>query len=185
MKLIVKKKTNSPRGFTLIELIVVFSVIAILSTAGLAAFVSYSRQQTINTTTQEIKTAIFNARSRAGSQVSLCPAGQQFYGYLVVFCPKSDTCAACDSSVISGGYQLDIRCGNSSVTSDTLVQGTAKPYPSNITVTADSHNLLFNPITGTVNPQCDGLSLTSWNVSVSGYGKPAQTISVFNTGIIK
>src|SRR5258708_37050931 len=100
---------NASKGFTLIELIVVFSIMAILAVAGLAAFVDFSRQQTINTVAQDVKTMVFSARSRAASQVSLCPSGQTFNGYLILFCPKpaGDACATCN---ISSGYQLDVRC---------------------------------------------------------------------------
>ncbi len=178
MKFILKRKWHFLKGFTLIELIVVFSVIAILSTAGLAAFVTYSRKQTINTVTQEIKTTIFDARSRANSQVSLCSSGQKFNGYLVVFCPKNDACAACN---ISSGYQLDIRCDST----DSLVSGTAKPLPPNVTVTTDSHTLLFNSVTSSVSSPCDSPNSSSWNISVGGYSITPTPITVFNTGLIK
>lgn len=174
-----EKKIISKIGFTLIELIVVFSVMAILSTAGLAAFVSYSRQQTINTVTQEIKTMLFDARSRASSQVSLCATGQSFDGYLVIFCPKNDTCAPCSLGP-TPGYQLEKRCGGV----DTIA-GIEKPLPPNVTVVPDSHNILFGPVSGTVSPQCDGLAANHWNIAVSGYGKTQQTITVNDTGIIK
>lgn len=165
-------------GFTLIELIVVFSVMAILATAGLAAFVDFSRQQTINTVAQEIKTMVFDARSRASSQVSLCPSGQQFNGYLVLFCPTSGSCTSCASGA---DYQLDIRCNST----DTLVAGTAKKLPPKITITPESHTLLFSPITGTVSSPCDSPAASSWNINVSGFGKPAQTVSVYSSGIVK
>jgi len=169
----------TPAGFTLIELIVVFSVIAILSTAGLAAFVDYSRQQTINTVAQEIKTAIFDARSRASSQVSICSTGQKFNGYWIVFCPKnSDVCPSCS---VSNSYQMDIECNNSSI----LVNGTSKPLPPNITITTDSHSILFGPLSGNVVSPCDNINAASWNIAVGGYGKTPQTMTVFNTGLIK
>jgi hypothetical protein len=63
--------------------------------------------------------------------------------------------------------------------------GSAKTIPTNLAVTADSHNLLFSPLTGTVTPQCDGLSASSWNISVSGYSITPTPITVYSTGIIK
>ncbi|MDE2026449.1 MAG: prepilin-type N-terminal cleavage/methylation domain-containing protein [Patescibacteria group bacterium] len=178
MKFFFQDKKKLAKGFTLIELIVVFSVIAILSMAGLAAFVTYSRQQTINTVAQDIKTMIFNARSRASSQVSLCASGQKFGGYLVLFCPKTDACAACN---VSSGYQLDIRCDGA----DSLVAGTTKALPAYVSVGTTSHTLLFNPISGTVSSPCDSPTSSSWNVSVSGWGKTTPAIYVNANGIIK
>ncbi len=60
-------KFNSS-GFTLLELIVVFSVIAILSTIGIVSFVSYSQTQTVEEGSQDIVAAINLARSRSLSQ---------------------------------------------------------------------------------------------------------------------
>ena len=57
------------KGFTLIELMVVFSILAVLSTIGVAAFVSFSRTQTLNAAASDIKSMLNLAKSRAYSQV--------------------------------------------------------------------------------------------------------------------
>ncbi len=50
------------RGFTIIELLVVFTVIAILSGVGIASFVSYSRSQELNQTSNDIKLFVTQAK---------------------------------------------------------------------------------------------------------------------------
>lgn len=88
------------RGFTLIELIVVFTVIAILSVIGVAAFVSYGRVQTLETSASELKSTLFLAKSRAISQVNdICISKAQILdGYQV------------DLSTSTNSYQLKVRC---------------------------------------------------------------------------
>lgn len=60
-------------GFTLIELMVAFTVISILSTVGLAAFVNFSKSQSVKQAASDLTVAIESARSRAISQT--IPAG--------------------------------------------------------------------------------------------------------------
>lgn len=88
------------RGFTLIELIVVFTVIAILSVIGVAAFVSYGRVQALETAASELKSTLFLAKSRAISQVNdICISKAQILdGYEV------------DLSTLANSYQLKVRC---------------------------------------------------------------------------
>lgn len=82
------------KGFTLIELIIVFSVMVVLSSIGIASFVIYSHSQSIDTTIKDVRTALFTARSRALSQLrdSSCFSngftgqGYELKGYQVVMC---------------------------------------------------------------------------------------------------
>jgi prepilin-type N-terminal cleavage/methylation domain-containing protein len=64
-----RNKILNPKGFTLIELIIVFSVLSILAVAGLASFVKYSRVQTISNDSQNIVSAINLAKSKTISQI--------------------------------------------------------------------------------------------------------------------
>jgi prepilin-type N-terminal cleavage/methylation domain-containing protein len=57
------------KGFTLIELIVVFTVLAILSTIGTISLVSYSRAQTLNQATNDLVQTLDTAKSLSGSQL--------------------------------------------------------------------------------------------------------------------
>ncbi len=75
-------------GFTFIELIVVFSVIAILSSVGIASFVSYSRTQQLNSSSSELVTLINLAKSRSASQIKpnnigICSNNATLEGYEV------------------------------------------------------------------------------------------------------
>ncbi len=56
-------------GFTLLELIIVFSVISILSTIGIVSFVNYSRAQSLQTAAASLASTLNLAKSSASSQV--------------------------------------------------------------------------------------------------------------------
>src|ERR1035437_7326877 len=62
-------RKKSQQGFTLIELIVVFTVIAILSTIGTVSLVSYSRTQTLNQATSDLVQTLNTAKSLSASQL--------------------------------------------------------------------------------------------------------------------
>jgi prepilin-type N-terminal cleavage/methylation domain-containing protein len=80
------------QGFTLIELVVAFSIMAILSTIGVASFVSYSQSQVLQQTENDLATALNTAKSLSASQVTSysvnnnvnalkCNNGESFGGY--------------------------------------------------------------------------------------------------------
>ncbi len=66
---ILNSQFSIQKGFTLLEILVVFSVIAILSGVGFGSFVSYSRTQQLNQTANNVKLLIIEARSNAISTV--------------------------------------------------------------------------------------------------------------------
>jgi prepilin-type N-terminal cleavage/methylation domain-containing protein len=66
-----KLKTSNLKlqsGFTLIELIVVFTVIGILSTVGTVSLVNYSRSQVLNQSATDLVQALNTAKSLSSSQ---------------------------------------------------------------------------------------------------------------------
>jgi len=77
--------TNSSKGFTLLELIIVFTVIAILSSIGIASFVGYSRSQTVQTAAYDLQNTLSLAKSKAMSQVkpTVCASTAALLGYRV------------------------------------------------------------------------------------------------------
>ena len=57
------------KGFTLIEILVVFSVISILAAIGIASFASYSRAQEVNQAANNLKVLVGHAKFNALSAV--------------------------------------------------------------------------------------------------------------------
>ena len=155
--LIVKHKSS---GFTLIELIVVLSVAAVISLIGIASFVSYSQQQSINTAAADIANMFSLAKSRAASQVKPSSCSGALNGYRISI-----------PDIASKTYQLDAVCssGDSLILTNTL--------PSNISFgSANSTIFTFYVLTGgfTMN----GLDGT---IVLSGFGKD-KTITIDSLG---
>lgn len=176
------------KGFTLVELIVVFSIIAVISAMSFTAYVSFSRQQILLDTADNIKTMLYTARSQSISQANKpnqcnsgsscqCPTGQQFSGYQVVFCCPIGGGVKCPSNCISNDtaehYELQISCSGNTYLVDKA------DFPSkNITVNGSSsttRSVMFQPLSGLVTG--------AGNVVVNGYNQ-TKTISVSQTGVI-
>ncbi len=64
-------KFKVSRGFTLIELMVVLSIIAVLGTLGIAGFTAYNKVQILQTSANDLAATLNLARSRALSQVKI------------------------------------------------------------------------------------------------------------------
>jgi len=167
------------QGFTLIELIVVFSIMAILAVVGIASFVSYSRSQALTTTVADIKTILGSARSYTASQVSTqCPSGQ-FGGYQVRFCTTyvSNTKQVCGQCSVNTDYELDPIC-NGAVTFPSLQK---KQLPPNVRVYGNQcQSVLFNPISSSVT----GATTLTVEYNVPGYVK-SNTILISASGDIQ
>lgn len=152
------------KGFTLIELIVVFGTIAFISTIGIASYVNYSQSQSIQAATQDLVTTIQLAKSRANSQVkpplSYCQG--QLDGYSVVI------------SILNNQYSLGVVCGGNA------------PYPLSTTklpnnirfdqATTSVTKLFFAIITGAV--EGNGI------IAITGYSK-TKCITIDSVGIMK
>lgn len=112
------------RGFTLIELIVVFSVIAILSTIGVVSFVSYSRIQTLQQATNDFVNVLNTAKARSISQIkpSQCNSASTLNGYVVIV------------NVAANFYTLNVVCSG---------------ITSSLSTTALPVNVSFNSATST------------------------------------
>ncbi|KKP80461.1 MAG: hypothetical protein UR81_C0027G0009, partial [Candidatus Levybacteria bacterium GW2011_GWB1_35_5] len=63
------KKLFNPKGFTLIELIIVFTVLAILAVGGIAAFVAYSQTQALANDRENIISILNLAKANTTSQL--------------------------------------------------------------------------------------------------------------------
>lgn len=136
---------NLHRGFTLLELLIVFSIIAFLSTLGIISFISYNRYQQLNTVVAQFVTTLNIAKSRTASQVvkhefSAC-GSETIQGYKV--------------SVLAGGanginsYKLVLMCTNNmqydigdTTTLPTNIYFSNSPPPSS--------DILFHVLSGIV-----------------------------------
>ena len=164
-------KISSSLGFTLIEIIIVFTVLAILSVVGIASFTNYSRTQTLDNEAKNLGNAITVARSMALSQVkgsSVCSgntlSGYQIQVYIKTAPSKPNT------------YELSAVCSNNILT--LITQYKIAPNISiesiNVPPTAVP-NIIFSPIiTGGITPG---------DIVLSGYSKN-RTITIGADGRI-
>jgi prepilin-type N-terminal cleavage/methylation domain-containing protein len=170
-------------GFTLIELIVVFSIIALLSASGIAGFVTFSRSQTVTTTVQDVKNMLVAARSEAFAQVSsACPSGQIFNGTEVIFCHTLEfgSPVSCPQCLGNTDYEMDLLCGG---TASPLILLQKKKLPAATTITVNQvihqpfcPTFTFQPISGGV--------IDNGTITISAYGK-SQTVTVSRTGVVQ
>ncbi|MEK7450905.1 MAG: prepilin-type N-terminal cleavage/methylation domain-containing protein [Patescibacteria group bacterium] len=160
-------------GFTLIELVVAFSVIALLSTVGIASFVNYSRSQALTVSAKDLVNTLNLAKSRSLSQVlpSQC-SGQSLVGYEVRLCISTQSCA-------SGiNYELNVVCSGSIYSAIET-----KNLPVNInfdTVKTTTTSFIFPVLTGGVK-----MNGGDGTIVLSGYYGQEKIITVSNSGIIK
>lgn len=129
------------KGFTLIELIVAVTIMAMLSTFGIASFINYSRSQALNSATQDFVTALQSAKAATLSQVkpTSCATTGVFEGYQVTLSTSGGTSSYTSGPVCGGIYDT-----TSSKTTTLPANGNVSF--SNIT----SLVITFKPITGVV-----------------------------------
>lgn len=149
-------------GFTLIEMIVVFAVISILSTVAIAAFVNYNKSQVLQIAASNISATLGLAKSRALSQ------------------SKPAQCVS--PSQILNGYEVDLTFSDNSYTLYAVCGGNhysiQKNYlPQNVAFGASSQQTIFFPVivSGVVG---------SGTIYLTGYGS-TKTVVVDAIGGIK
>ncbi len=173
--------TNSlNRGFTFIELIIVFTITTILGTVGLASLASYNNSQQVVTVTSDLRNLFQIAQSRSASQVkpSQCTtdltdpsANSTLIGYEVDFCAggvlgKPAACQANDD------YEVNAQCSNGV----NYILISSKKYSSDVTITPNHRSFFFPVLTGDVDQ--------SGTITVSGFGK-TNTITISKLGVIQ
>jgi prepilin-type N-terminal cleavage/methylation domain-containing protein len=149
-------------GFTLIELVVVFTVMAILSTIGVASFVSYSRSQALDQAANDLVQALNTAKSLSASQlksvsknnVTLQCSNQTLHGYGVQIIKNANP----------KYYALYIQCVNSNsqlgpIVSDPKLQ---VPIPTDITLTTSVASVFFPILSGGIVSDGDSIILSSY-----------------------
>ena len=122
------------KGFTLIELVFVFTIIGIITVVSFAAYNGFNKSQTLSTAVNDVIALFQAARSKAVSQVkpTAC-TNKTLQGYQVTL------------SIAASTYQLEVVCGGTT----TMLE--KKTLPSGVTFAASSPTQIrFNVSTGTV-----------------------------------
>ena len=151
------------KGFTLIELMIALSIMAVLGTVGIAGFRNYSQIQVLQSAVNDFASVLNTARSRALSQVKppdICGSADTLDGYGVKISATSEN-----------SYSLILVCSGLNESIDK-----AKTFPKGISFAdADNGKFFFFPtVTG-------GAQTTPMQVTISGYGK-GKIVSVNSLG---
>lgn len=152
---------NPSEGFTLLELIIVFTVIAVISTMGIASFVSYSRNQALVQAGSSLENTLNLARSNSLSQVkpSVC-TGNILSGYQV------------DLDTLNNKYTLSVVClGLHTIQTTSLPNGIT--FSSQTTASS-----IFFPVISS------GVTGGGTKIVLTGYSKNF-TVNIDTNGIIR
>lgn len=147
------------KGFTLIEMLVVFAIFGVVTVGGVSSFFSYSQNQEFRTTVSDISHTLNFLRSRAMSQVKPSQCGAESldgYQFLII---NSGT-----------AYRSSVRCGGTYHVLET------KSLPANVIFDPASTTItFFNVSTGIV----DSVK----TIRLTSNGK-TSTITIETTGVI-
>jgi prepilin-type N-terminal cleavage/methylation domain-containing protein len=146
---------KSQKAFTLIELLVVVAVIGMMSVIGVASFISYNKNQTLQQAVSDFVNTLNTAKSKAYSQTKTSSCSGSLDGYSV--------------RIVNNSYSLYIVC--SGVSS----QLTTPPVLANITI-APNENIFFQVITGGVTG--------NGNVVFTQVGGNSKTVKISSVGVI-
>lgn len=141
---------KSGAGFTLIEIIVVFSIISVVSSIGIASFVTYSKTQAFNSVVSDFTNTLSLAKSRAQSQVKPSSCSGTFDGYQMALCKLSPSdCLPADADK---DFALSVVCDGILVSP---AYGKILPNGINIDRLSPSlsYSLLFHALSGGVNQE--------------------------------
>lgn len=157
-------------GFTLIEIILSLAVILIISGASYVAFGNFNKQQVFNSSYENLKNTINEAKSDALSQViSKCTGLQTLVGYQI----------AIDSSSDPKSYSLQEVCQVSSTEVEVVNNLKTTSLPPDTTITSDfssSSPLRFLVLTGKVS--------MAGTITLSN-GSQTRTININSQGVMQ
>jgi|SRR3989344_3399593 len=163
------------QGFTLIEVVIAFSIMAIISLVGIAAFINYNRSQVLNTAASDIVGILNLAKARSSSQVKLAECVGSLDSYKVGFCKlSSEDCLSAESDKDYAVYAV---CGGNTI-SPAIV---SRKLPENISLVAGGPTVFFfRVLTGGV----DFSGGSPGNITISGFTGSQRIIKVFSNGRI-
>jgi len=159
----VKERLSLSSGFTLIELIIVFTAIAILSTIGIASFVDYSRFQSLQSATENLVSTLNLAKASASSQIKPSQCSGALSGYQV-------------DILLNITYSLSVICPETH-----LIQTTMLPDNGNIKFNLD---LGQTTTTSVFFPIIKGGIQGAGDIVLTAYGQ-TKTVTIDNVGNIK
>ncbi len=156
---------SNQKGFTLIEILIVVSVMVFLSVGGITSFTAFTDTQELQKAAQDLSSVLTVAKSSAQSQIrpNPFPCGTSTVQSYVV-----------DLGEVSfHRYSLNVLCRGST----TLRKiGTDTSFPTNITITSPSQTRYqFDVLSGYVG--------TANTITILRGGK-SRSISVSNQGVI-
>lgn len=146
------------KAFTLIELILVFALIGVLTSLGIASYSTYNGTQAVQSSSADIENILRTAQSRAISQVKPSNCGNNaLTGYQV------------DITVNSQDYSLSALCGSKQVI-------TSRQLPTQVSfANGSTASVFFALASGTV--------ANTGTIIINGYGK-IKTVTINKTGSI-
>ncbi len=166
--MIFKKNLKKNLGFTIVEIIVVFSVIAILSSIGVAASVNYSRAQSLESAYQNLLTTLNQAKSYSLSQYK----------------PNE-----CSNSVLEK-YLIELDVENSTYTFSVICESPHEISSTNLpkdvafsSTEITSRFFEFPILTGGIH--ADPLTLSPWEIRLLGSDNRYKIITIYQDGRIK
>lgn len=163
------------RGFTLIELIVVFTVIAILSAIGVVSYVSYSRSQTLNQAANDLVSTLNSAKSLSSSQLKQYTQNGQ-----TKTCNNFETLSGYGVQINTSQeyYALYLDCSSTGVQTSTAWQVKLLPSSGIAFDTSDTNitDVFFPLLTGSIVTK--GSGLTNQIVLKNVYSGNTKTIFI-------
>ena len=164
------KARSLSSGFTIIELLVVFTVIAILAGVGLASFVSYSRSQQVNQTANNLKLLINEAKFNSLSVVKTAKS-------------EDGTQVSCGSEVLTG-YTVSV-VGNNRLQLSLVCETSGSTLLKTVTLPSGVTFVSATPATNCTQIQFGSLTTIAAGVpcslKVNGFGQ-TKTITVDAVG---
>ena len=159
-------------GFTILELLVVFSLIAVISGVGFLSFVSYSRKQILVQAKSDVKQAVDLARFNALSSVKPAACGaDSLTSYTLKFCTHNN-CLGIAGTTDGQSYIVRASCG----AQNPLVL--SKKLPQNVTFVDAGLKPCQDIVFNSVNPVVSG---GPCDVNISGYSS-SVTFSIDSQG---